>query len=144
MALMDSPDFDKAVVEIYRLLKKNGDFFFSVSHPCFMTRGFGWVTDRQNNQEKLTVSGYYSKTQRVEHWQFSQAPEEIKKQVEQFAIPVFPRTLAEYINPIVSSGFILKKIVEPRPSAADCREHPYLQKWRDAGSLFLHIYCVKS
>jgi len=67
-----------------------------------------------------------------------------KKQVEQFAIPVFPRTLAEYINPIVSSGFILKKIVEPRPSAADCREHPYLQKWRDAGSLFLHIYCVKS
>jgi len=27
MALMDSPDFDKAVAEIYRLLKKNGDFF---------------------------------------------------------------------------------------------------------------------
>jgi ubiquinone/menaquinone biosynthesis C-methylase UbiE len=143
MALMDSPDFDKAVAEIYRLLKKNGDFFFSVSHPCFMTRGFGWVTDRQSNQEKLTVSGYYSKTQRVEHWQFSQAPEEIKKQVEQFAIPVFPRTLAEYINPLVSTGFVLKKMVEPRPSAADCREHPYLQKWRDAGSLFLHIHCVK-
>jgi len=35
--------------------------------------------------------------------------EEIKKQVEQFAIPVFPRTLAEYINPLVSTGFVLKK-----------------------------------
>jgi ubiquinone/menaquinone biosynthesis C-methylase UbiE len=144
MALMDSPDFEKAALEIYRVLKKNGDFFFSVSHPCFMTKGFGWVTDRQSNQEKLTVSGYFNKTQWVEHWQFSQAPEEIRKEVAQFAIPRFPRTLAEYINPLVNTGFILKKMVEPRPSAGDCREHPYLQKWRDAGSLFLLIYCVKS
>ncbi|MGP8079132.1 MAG: class I SAM-dependent methyltransferase [Dehalococcoidales bacterium] len=143
MALMDSPDFEKAIAEIYRVLKKNGDFFFSVSHPCFMTKGFGWITDRQSNQEKLTVSGYFSKTQWVEHWQFSQAPEEIRKEVPPFAIPRFPRTLAEYINPLADTGFVLRKMVEPRPSASDCREHPYLQKWRDAGSLFLLIHCVK-
>jgi 2-polyprenyl-3-methyl-5-hydroxy-6-metoxy-1,4-benzoquinol methylase len=143
MALMDSPDFEKAITEIYRVLKKNGDFFFSISHPCFMTKGFGWVTDRQSNQEKLTVSGYFSKTQWVERWQFSQAPEEIRKEVPQFAIPRFPRTLADYINPLVQTGFILKKLAEPRPSASDCREHPYLQKWRDAGALFLHVHCAK-
>jgi ubiquinone/menaquinone biosynthesis C-methylase UbiE len=143
MALMDSPDFEKAVGEIYRVLRKNGDFFFSISHPCFMTKGFGWVTDQQGNQEKLTVSGYFSKTHRVEHWQFSQVPEEIKKQVEQFAIPVFPRTLSDYINPLADAGFVIKKIGEPRPSAADCREHPYLKKWRDCGALFLHVHCVK-
>jgi ubiquinone/menaquinone biosynthesis C-methylase UbiE len=143
MALMDSPDFAKAAAEIYRVLEKNGDFFFSISHPCFMTKGFGWVTDRETNQEKLTVSGYFSKTHRVEHWQFSQAPEEIKKQVEQFAIPVFPRTLSDYVNAVADAGFLIKKIAEPRPSAADCREHPYLQKWRDTGALFLHMHCVK-
>jgi len=108
MALMDSPDFEKAIGEVYRLLRKNGNFFFSISHPCFMTKGFGWVTDRQSNQEKLTVSGYFSKTHRVEHWQFSQVPEEIKKQVEQFAIPVFPRTLSDYINPRADAGFVIK------------------------------------
>ena len=143
MALMDSPDFEKAITEIYRVLRKNGDFFFSISHPCFMTKGFGWVTDRQGNQEKLTVSGYFSKTHRVEHWQFSNAPEEIRKEVAQFAIPVFPRTLSDYINPLAEAGFIIKKIAEPRPSASECREHPYLQRWRDAGSLFLHVHCVK-
>ena len=143
MALMDSPDFEKAITGIYRVLRKNGNFFFSISHPCFMTKGFGWVTDRQGNQEKLTVSGYFSKTQWVEHWQFSQAPEEIRKEVPQFTIPRFPRTLAEYINPLVQTGFILKKLAEPRPSAGDCREHPYLQRWRDAGSLFLHVHSVK-
>jgi len=143
MAMMDSPDFEKAAAEIYRVLKNDGDFFFSISHPCFMTKGFGWVTDRQNNQEKLTVSGYFSKTHRVERWQFSNVPEEIRKEVPQFAIPVFPRTLADYINPLAEAGFIIKKIAEPRPSAGDCREHPYLQKWRDTGSLFLHVHCVK-
>jgi ubiquinone/menaquinone biosynthesis C-methylase UbiE len=143
MALMDSPDFDKAATEIYRVLRKNGDFFFSISHPCFMTKGFGWVTDREGNQEKLTVSGYFSKTHRVERWQFSQAPEEVRKNVPQFAIPVFPRTLSDYINPLAAAGFVIKKIVEPRPSAGDCKEFPYMQRWRDAGSLFLQVHCVK-
>jgi ubiquinone/menaquinone biosynthesis C-methylase UbiE len=143
MALMDSPDYEKAIVEIFRILRKKGDFFFSVSHPCFMTKGFGWVTDRNNNQEKLTVSGYFNKTQWIERWQFSNVPEEIRKDVPQFAIPRFPRTLAEYINPLTQTGFILKKLSEPRPSASDCRAHPYLQRWRDAGSLFLHVHCVK-
>jgi ubiquinone/menaquinone biosynthesis C-methylase UbiE len=143
MALMDSPDYEKAIAEIFRVLRKNGDFYFSVSHPCFMTKGFGWVTDRNNNQEKLTVSGYFNKTQWIERWQFSNVPEEIRKDVPQFDIPRFPRTLAEYINPLVQAGFVLKKLSEPRPSASDCRAHPYLQRWRDAGSLFLHVHCVK-
>ena len=143
MALMDSPDFEKAVGEIYRVLRKNGDFFFSISHPCFMTKGFGWVTDRQGNQEKLTVSGYFSKTHWVERWQFSQVPEELKQDVPQFAIPRFPRTLAAYINPLLQTGFVLKKLSEPRPSASDCRKYPYLQKWRDTGAIFLQVHCVK-
>ena len=143
MALMDSPDFEKAVAEIFRVLRKNGDFFFSISHPCFMTEGFGWVNEDRENKPLLTVSGYFSKKHWVEHWQFSNVPEELKKDVPQFAIPRFPRTLSEYVNPLIQTGFILRKINEPRPSASDCREHPYLQKWRDTGSLFLHVHCVK-
>jgi SAM-dependent methyltransferase len=143
MALMDSPDYEKAIAEIYRVLRKYGDFFFSVSHPCFMTEGFGWVTDRQGIQEKLTVSGYFSKKQWVERWQFSQVPEEIRKDIPMFAIPRFPRTLSEYINPLMRAGFILKTLSEPRPSESDCRAHPYLRRWRDAGAIFLHVHCVK-
>jgi ubiquinone/menaquinone biosynthesis C-methylase UbiE len=143
MALMDGPDYEKAIAEIYRVLHKNGDFFFSISHPCFMTEGFGWVNEDNEKKPLLTVSGYFSKKQWIERWKFSQAPEEIRKDVPLFAIPRFPRTLAEYINPLAGAGFMLKKIAEPRPSATDCREHPYLQRWRDAGSLFLHVHCVK-
>jgi 2-polyprenyl-3-methyl-5-hydroxy-6-metoxy-1,4-benzoquinol methylase len=143
MALMDGPDYEKAVGEIYRVLRSKGDFFFSISHPCFMTEGFGWVTEDKEAKPTLTVSGYFSKKQWIERWKFSQVPEEIRKDIPMFAIPRFPRTLSEYINPLVQTGFVLKKLLEPRPSASDCRKYPYLQKWRDTGAIFLHIHCVK-
>jgi SAM-dependent methyltransferase len=143
MALMDGPDYEKAVSEIYRVLRSKGDFFFSISHPCFMTEGFGWVTEDKEAKPALTVSGYFGKKQWIERWKFSQVPEEIRKDIPMFAIPRFPRTLSEYINPLVQTGFILKKLFEPRPSASDCRKYPYLQKWRDTGAIFLHIHCVK-
>jgi ubiquinone/menaquinone biosynthesis C-methylase UbiE len=143
MALMDSPDYEKAIAEIYRVLRKQGDFFFSISHPCFMTEGFGWATGGRENKPALTVSGYFSKKQWIERWQFSQVPEEIRKGTPLFAIPRFPRTLSEYINTLIQAGFVLKQLGEPRPSASECHKYPYLQKWRDAGALFLHIHCAK-
>jgi len=143
MAMMDGPDYEKGIKEIYRVLHKSGDFFFSVSHPCFMTEGFGWVNGDNKNQSLLTVSGYFSKKQWIERWKFSQVPEEIRKGIPMFAIPRFPRTLSEYINPLIQTGFILQKLAEPRPSASDCRKYPYLRKWRDTGAIFLHVHCIK-
>ncbi len=144
MALMDSPDYEKAIREIYRVLRKQGDFFFSISHPCFMTEGFGWVTDRKESKPSLIVSGYFSKKQSIERWQFSEVPEDIRKDAPLFAIPRFPRTLSEYINTLIQAGFTLKKLGEPRPSVSECRKYPYLQRWRDSGAIFLHVHCVKS
>ena len=45
MALMDGPDFEGAVQEVYRLLRPSGELMFSISHPCFLTKGYGWVCD---------------------------------------------------------------------------------------------------
>jgi ubiquinone/menaquinone biosynthesis C-methylase UbiE len=141
MALMDSPDYEKAVPEIYRVLRRQGDCFFSISHPCFMTKGFGWVKDKYGKEASLTVSGYFNKEHWIESWRFSHAPK--SEDIPLFAIPCFGRTLSEYINPLIEAGFILKELQEPRPTVKMCREHPFLQKWRDNGAIFLHIHCVK-
>ncbi len=141
MALMDGPNYAGALREFYRVLRKRGKLFFSISHPCFMTRGYGWLEDDCDGL-KITASDYFNTEPWVERWAFSHRPAE--EPVEPFAIPAFPRTLSDYINTLIRSGFVLKRIQEPRPSERTCRKHPWLQRWRGHAAIFLHIHAVKA
>jgi ubiquinone/menaquinone biosynthesis C-methylase UbiE len=141
MALMDGPDYAEAVKEFFRVLRPHGGLFFSVSHPCFMTRGFGWVTNEKDEPVKLTVSDYFRRRPYVERWAFSELP--TAQAVEPFAVPSFPRTLSIYLNTLIENGFVLKKIHEPRPSAKTCRQYPWLKKWRNIAALFFYVHAVK-
>ncbi len=140
-ALMDGPDYAETVKEFFRVLRPHGDLFFSVSHPCFMTRGFGWVRNENDEPVKLTVSDYFRRRPYVERWKFSELPTD--QAVEPFAVPNFPRTLSEYLNTLIETGFILKKIHEPRPSAKTCQQYPWLRKWRSIAALFFYVHAQK-
>jgi len=139
MAVMDVAHLEGGLREFCRLLKAGGDLFFSVTHPCFMTRGFDWLRDDAGNAVRLLVSGYFDREPWVERWKFERAPEETAP----FAIPVFPRTLSDYVNVLVAAGFSLREMREPRPSEEACREHPFLRPWRDHAALFLHLHATK-
>lgn len=141
MALMDKPGYAQAVKEFFRVLRKKGNLFFSVTHPCFMTRGFGWVEDETNHTVKITASDYFNRKSYVEYWKFSQLP--ASEDISPFAVPAFPRTLSDYINTLIKAGFVLKRIEEPRPSQEICKQHPWLQRWRDIAALFLYVHAVK-
>jgi ubiquinone/menaquinone biosynthesis C-methylase UbiE len=141
MALMDGPDYAGAIKEFFRVLRPHGDLFFSITHPCFMTRGFGWVANEKDEPVKLTVSDYFRRRPYVERWHFSQLPDEEK--VKSFAVPSFPRTLSDYLNTLIETGFVLKRIHEPRPSAKTCRQYPWLKKWRDIAALFFYVHAEK-
>jgi len=139
MSLMDSPDYEGAIREFFRVLRKRGKLFFSVTHPCFMTRGYGWIRDEAGKATSITASDYFNRQPWVEYWGFSQSPENTPP----FAVPAFPRTLSDYFNTLIKTGFVLKKIDEPRPSQKICKEHPRLQGWRDHAANFLHVHAVK-
>ena len=141
MALMDGPDLGGASREILRVLRPRGELIFSISHPCFMTKGYGWLEDENGYAEKLTVAGYFVDQPYVEHWRFKGGP--APKDARPFAVPVFPRTLSEYVNTLVSTGFALEELEEPRPSEEACKGHPWLRRWRDHATLFLYVRAVK-
>lgn len=141
MAMMDGPNYSEAVAEVYRVLKPGGDFFFSITHPCFVTPGMDWVRDGQGNPIKLVQSGYFSKEHFEDRWRFSGAPR--TDDITLFSVPRFPMTLSEYINPLASSGFVIRSLSEPRPSERVCREYPQFRRWRDVGAIFLHIHVTK-
>lgn len=143
MALMDGPDFEGAANEAFRLLRPGGELCFSMTHPCFMTPGFGWVPDDEGREGelKLTVSHYFSKEPRVEEWRFSKGP--IPADSPPFEVPYFPRTLSEYLNALVEAGLAIRRIEEPRPTEKACREHPWLRCWRNHAAIFIYVRAAK-
>lgn len=141
MALMDGPDFEGAVAEIFRVLRPSGELMFSIIHPCFVTKGYGWVPDEHGNPVKITISDYFASEPWVEHWRFSRAP--TPQDVEPFAVPRFPRTLSDYLNTLIGAGFVLKRMREPRPSEELCEKRPRMHRWRDHAAIFLYVHAVK-
>ena len=141
MALMDGTDYEGALSEFFRVMRPGGVLAFNILHPCFLTKGFGWLQDDEGNPSALTVSHYFTRESRVEHWRFGRAPR--TSGVPSFAIPRFPRTLSDYVNGIIRAGFVLKAIEEPRPTEEACHEIPTWQRWRDHAGVFLYFKADK-
>jgi len=139
MALMDGPDYPGAIRELARVLKTEGFLQFSIIHPCFLTTGYGWATDEKGNVTHLKVDGYFDKAHRLGKWWFSKARQ---MEVPPFAVPRFPRTLSDYVNPLWENGLSIVKINEPYPSDKACEVDPRMHRWRRAAT-FLHIRAQK-
>ena len=139
MALMDGPRFDLAMRESFRVLRPGGLLVFSITHPCFITKGGRWLRNEDGVKVKWMISEYFNPAGWVERWRFTDAPPE----APEFAVPRFDRTLSEYVNGLIDAGFVLRQIEEPRPSEEYCRAHPSQRGWRDHAALFLYFCAEK-
>ena len=139
MALMDGPRFDLAMGEAFRVLRSGGILAFSITHPCFITKGSRWIRNEEGVKVNWVVSSYFDPTGWVESWCFTDAP----AAAPMFLSPRFDRTLSEYVNGIIAAGFVLRQISEPRPSEEYCQAHPSQRGWRDHAALFLHFRAEK-
>ena len=143
MALMDGPDFPGAMREIARVLRPGGTVAFSILHPCFATKGMGWIKDDSGRAVKFTVADYFDDTAWIEHWKFGHAPS--TSEVEDFAVPRFDRRLADYINGTIAAGLRIEEIREPRAPESACAKYPEaFQKFRDHIPWFFYVRASKT
>lgn len=139
MSLMDMPRQDRVLAETMRVLKPGGFLQFSILHPCFATPGRKVVRDENRKVLAIEVRDYFGATDgEIETWRFGAAPEHEKARVEPFKVPRFHRTLSDWVNLIVATGFAIEHMHEPSVDAETARALPYLDDTLVA-PLFLHM-----
>jgi SAM-dependent methyltransferase len=143
MSLMDLPETDCALAEAYRVLKPGGFLQFSITHPCFDTPHRRNLRDAEGLTYAIEVGDYFLNLQgAVTEWHFSAAPSELRESVPRFKVPMFTRTLSQWLNLIMETGFVLERLEEPRPSDETVRQCPYVQD-AQVVAYFLHIRARK-
>lgn len=111
LALHYIAGFDRLIATISRALVPGAAFVFSVEHPLFTApTAPDWLTHPAGHSV-WPLDGYLDEGPRTRDWL---APGVIKQH----------RTLASYLNTLLSHGFALAHLEEWGPSAADVSAHP--------------------
>jgi ubiquinone/menaquinone biosynthesis C-methylase UbiE len=143
MSLMDIPETERVLAEVFRVLRPGGFFQFSITHPCFDTPHRRNLRDESGHTYAVEVAEYFvGREGEVKEWLFSAAPPDVKEGLAPFRIPVFMRTLSSWLDRLVESGFVLERFGEPYPSDEAVRERPGLQDARIV-ACFLHVRARK-
>jgi ubiquinone/menaquinone biosynthesis C-methylase UbiE len=135
MALMDIERYEDAISQVARVLKKNGRFVFSITHPCFEcdnTVGgvpiaeWKYEEGTENAAERkavhLEIRRYFGITKCEVSWN-------MKRLVQPFQTTSFHRTLTDYFQALHKSGFVVTRLVEPKPTSKGVSEYPSLRKY---------------
>lgn len=101
MALMDIPDLTATFKAINRILKADGRFVFSITHPCFQAPHY----DKSETENGIAWQIYRYATEGKWH---SRYPNGIRGQVG-----AHHRTLSTYINTLIGAGFMVERVDEP-------------------------------
>ncbi len=137
IVMVDVLDYKKAFREIARVLKEDGRFIWSNTHPVFgrsATAGdFKFPKDSRRNEERYIklVDRYFETGAELIDW---------------FRSPTwqFIRTLEDYSKALKEVGFVISEIREPQPLIEDIQKHPeYLAFDADRWPHFIIFECLK-
>lgn len=137
MSLMDVPDLDKTLKEIYRILAPRGFLQFSIVHPCFNEHKGFWKTDSDGNIIGFLMEDYFEESDgEIHKWQHKASPTEMQN----FCIPRFSKPLHKWLNCLIKAGFTIEDICEPAPSKESIQTFPALSStWVVAHSIILRV-----
>jgi len=107
--------WEDACRQVYHCLSPRGTFVFSVEHPIFTSvAAQEWSRDAAGERRHWPVDGYQLEGPRSTHWLSAE-------------VTKYHRTTATYVNALVSTGFLLRRL-EELPGLDDVRARP---DWSD-------------
>jgi SAM-dependent methyltransferase len=143
MSLMDISETGRVLAETYRVLKSGGFLQFSITHPCFDTPHRRNLRDEKGLTYAIEVGDYFRNLDgEITEWLFGATPPEVKQGLPKFRIPRFTRTMSQWLNLLIETGFLIERMEEPRPTEETVRACPDLQD-AQVVAYFLHIRARK-
>jgi len=121
MALQDIEHCEKAISEVARVLRDDGRFIFSIPHPCFcdhIVKNGENITRWEREDKSLVIKQYFDVGKYEVRWDMPRIP-------KPFATTAFHRTLSDYFCLLHRNGFLVSRLVEPRPDPETVKKHPH-------------------
>lgn len=144
MSFMDIPETDRVLAETYRVLRPCGFLQFSIEHPCFATPHGRNLRNSRGVSYAREVGDYFSDPNgEISKWLFSAAPEPAKRGLPKFETPRFRRTVSQWMNLLIDTGFLIERVEEPRPDNEVVRACPHVQP-AQVVAYFLHTRVRKT
>jgi 2-polyprenyl-3-methyl-5-hydroxy-6-metoxy-1,4-benzoquinol methylase len=114
LALHYVENYSAVTQRVFDALKPAGQFIFSVEHPVCTANPTGWIRNDKDEVLYWPLNHYQTEGQRNTSWFI----EGVRK---------YHRTMATYINVLLSVGFKLDFLGEPTPTAEALAMRPQLQ-----------------
>jgi hypothetical protein len=104
MVLMDVEDYEGAIDAIGRVLTPGGTLLMSITHPCFSAPTSRWVRSAAGERDHFAVDRYFERGA----WEDFITP--------RFRRPIVRRhrPLQDFVQPLLSRGFVLRDLREPQ------------------------------
>lgn len=121
MVLMDAPNISSFIASVSKLLHAEGTFIFSITHPCFWPRYYGYESAPWFNygEEIVVESNFRISTERYR-----------KRRSTHIHRPIHL-----YVENLYKSGFIIQDMMEPMPSPSVAELYP--KPWKYPRYLFM-------
>jgi ubiquinone/menaquinone biosynthesis C-methylase UbiE len=143
MCFMDVPETGAVLAEAFRVIKPGGFLQFSITHPCFDLPWRKKIRDANGRSVAYELGGYFERTEGdILEWLFSAAPPQVREGLRRFRTPIFRRTLSEWMNTLVSVGFVFEHMEEPRSGEKVIQQRPELDDM-DVIPFFMILRCRK-
>lgn len=129
MSLMDIPNIETVISGLSNILKENGLFVFSISHPCFAWPALNTIRlpkDSMRGEDNTKVLVSYNS--RVNAYQLSGFSRKLI---------TYHRPISAYINILVKHGFMIEKMIEPMVSDELYQKYPIKFATRDSPDFLL-------
>lgn len=118
MMLNEVENIKTTITEVFRILKKNGDFVFSVTHPSWDLYIFAQEKVGITSKKIKNLGNYFRRgfAKYIMGSDSKTNPNLAKEYNEEFEVHHYQRPISDYFNTLVDAWFVVNKIAEPEPT----------------------------